>query len=121
LPQQFGEHGILQHHQAIGMELHRHVAIAEVIRGLKQSEGIRAAHLHHRLRSGLHLDLQGAVLAEQTFTWPQGGSAGQLQQQVTATGGAPMTAQAGAFISRQKQLQRLEIHGRGHLIRQTLH
>ena len=118
--QQISEHAVLQEHQPIGMELHRHVAIAEVISRLQQGQRISAAHLHHWLRSGHHLHHQRSVLTAQQLTRLQRNSPRQLEQQIPPAGRAAMAAQAGALISRQGQLQRCS-HRDGFGRRQAFH
>ena len=102
LTQQISQHGVLQQHQLIGVEFHRHVAIAKVVGRLQQAQGIGSAHAHHRLRRGLHPHQGAGVIAAQQLTGLQGRAAGQLQQHGAATGAAALTAQAGALICRQR-------------------
>ena len=120
LPQELGENAVLQEHQPIGMELHRHMAITEVIGRLEQGKGIRAAHLQDRFCSGHHLHQERSVFTAQHLTGLQRGTPRQLQQQIATAGAAAMPAQAGALISRQGQLQRCR-HHRGVRGRQAFH
>lgn len=68
------------------MQLHRHMAIAEVISRLEQREGIGAAHLHHRLSRRSHLHLNLPIRTGQALAGTQGRTARQLQQQIGSTG-----------------------------------
>ena len=105
LPQEVGQDAVLQQQQLIGVQLHRHMTVTEVIGSLQKGEGIRCLHAHHRLGRGNHLHQGDAVGTAQQFTRLQGSAARQLQQQLPAAGAAAQAAQAGALIRRQRQLQ----------------
>ena len=87
------------------MQLHRHVAIPQVIGRLQEGQGVSAANLHHRLRRRLDLHPPVTVVANQAIPGLQSRATGKLQNEITATATAAMAPQARALISRQGQLQ----------------
>ena len=101
LPQELRQDAVLQEHQAVGMQLHRHVAIPQVISRLQQGQGVSAADLHHRLRRRLDLHPPVTVVADQAIPGLQSRATGKLQHEITATATAAMAPQARALISRQ--------------------
>lgn len=70
--QQVGQHGIGEQAQLTSPNLHGHVAIAKVIGGLEQGQGIGAAHLQQLLRSRPHLDQRFSNRGGQPLTRFQG-------------------------------------------------
>jgi hypothetical protein len=54
LAQQIGEHRILQDAQLAGAQLHRHMAVAQVIGRLQQGQGVGATHQQQRFRRRFH-------------------------------------------------------------------
>ena len=105
LAQQLGQNAVLQQHQLVSVQFHRHVAIAEVVSRLQERQRLSAADAHHRLGSRHHQHLGGTRSAQQAVARLQGLTAGQLQQQVTTARTAAMPPQTGALISRERQLQ----------------
>ena len=105
LAQQPSQNAVLQQHQLISVQFHRHMAIAEVVSRLQEGQRLSAADAHHRLGSRHHQHLGGTRGAQQAVAGLQGLTAGQLQQQVTAARTAAMPPQAGALIGRERQLQ----------------
>ena len=66
------KHGIGEQAQFTSPDLHSHVAIAKVISGLEQDQGIGAAHLHKLLRCRPHLDQRFGSGGGQPLTGFQG-------------------------------------------------
>ena len=76
LAQQIGQNAVLQENQMVGVELHRHMTIAQVISRLQQGQGLSAVHPHHRFGGRLHQNLHPTVGAEQQVTGLQRLTAG---------------------------------------------
>lgn len=105
LAQQAGQDAVLQEHQLVGVQLHRHMAVTEVVRRLQQRQGIPCAHPHHRLRCRLHQHQLMTVRSSEPFPGLESLATGQLQQEITAAGAAAMPPQPGALIGRERQTQ----------------
>ena len=103
--QQVGQHGIGEQAQFTSPDLHGHVAIAKVICGLEQGQGIGAAHLDQLLRRRPHLDQRFGSRGGQPLTRFQGCPPGQLQQHLPATGCATQPPQLGALRRRKGKHQ----------------
>ena len=81
-------------------------------------------NLHVKLAEEDKVILRGLDLtigARQTLAGAQGYAAGELQQQIHATGGAAMPPQAGAFIGGEGQMQHRARRRERSLIAQALH
>ena len=105
LAQQAGQDAVLQQHQLMGVQLHRHMAVTEVVSRLQQRQGISCAHTHHRLRCRLHQHQLMTVRSSEPFPGLESLATGQLQQEITAAGAAAMPPQPGALIGRERQTQ----------------
>ena len=91
------------------MQLHRHMAVAQVISRLQQLQ--RTGRLHpqqiFRGRNDFHLQRAGRI--GQAVTRSQCTVARQLQQHLATTGGLPTPPQHGALFRRQSQGQNLTL------------
>ena len=105
LAQQAGQDAVLQPHQLLGVQLHRHMAVPVVVSRLQQRQGISCAHTHHRLRCRLHQHQLMTVRSSEPFPGLESLATGQLQQEITAAGAAAMPPQPGALIGRERQTQ----------------
>ena len=87
LAQHVGQHMIGFKLEVVGLELQRHMAVAQVVGGAHQIErrAVLGAGTHHqhRLRGGQHAD-QRAVLGHQHIATPDGGAARQEHAQPAA-------------------------------------
>lgn len=104
--QQLSQYRILQQPQLVGVDLHRHVAIAQVIGRLQQSQGAVGPHPQQRLRGGLHLHQRLPLGRGQQLAGHQGRPAGQLQQQGPAAAAVAQAPQSRALLRPQGQPQR---------------
>ena len=103
--QEISQHRIGEQAQLLGTELERHMAVAEVIGGPQQLEGIGAAHQQQRLRRRLHPHCRLAAGPGQPFAGLQGFAAGQLQHQLQAATAHPPAPQAGALLGAERQAE----------------
>ena len=104
--QKLSQYRILQQPQLIGVDLHRHVAIAQVIGRLQQSQGAVGPHPQQRLRGCLHLHQRLPLGRGQQLAGHQGRPAGQLQQQGPAAAAVAQAPQSRALLRPQGQPQR---------------
>ena len=89
------------------MQLHRHMAVAQVISRLQQLQRAGRFHPQQILGGRNDLHLQGPGRIGQPVTRLQRSVARQLQQHVAAAGGLTTAPQHRALFRRQWQLQRL--------------
>ncbi len=112
LAQQHLEHRVLQDPQLAGPEFHGHMAVAQVISGLQQGQGIGAAHQQQRFSRRLHDHHGDLGSVAEGLPWQQGAATGKLQQQVPAAGAAAVAPQAAALVGAERQPQGLDSRGR---------
>jgi hypothetical protein len=101
LAQQAGQDAVLQEHQLVGVQLHRHMAVPEVVGRLQQRQGIPCAHTHHRLGCRLHQHQLMPVRSSEPFPGLESLATGELQQEIAAAGATAKAPQAGALIGRE--------------------
>ena len=104
--QHLRQYRIPQQPHLIGVDLHRHVAIAQVIGRLQQGQRAVGPHPQQRLRGGLHLHQLIPLGRGQQLAGHQGLPPGQLQQKRPAAAAVAQAPQSCALLCPQGQPQR---------------
>jgi urease accessory protein len=103
LPQQIGEHGIVQQPQLPRRHLKSDMAITQVIGRPQQIQGIGGLDQQQGLIRSLNPHQRWTLVQAQPFARLQRLTAGELEQQGLAAAAMAQTPQAGAFIGAEGQ------------------
>ena len=104
--EQIRQHRIIEQAQFLDLDLHRHMAVAQVIGGLQQLQGRGGPHQQQRLRRRRQPHLRTTLAIGQPFVGLQGLAPGQLQQQRLAATTVAQAPQAAALVGCELKDQR---------------
>ena len=101
--QQMGQHRIVQQPQLLAMDLHRHMAVTQVISRLKQCQGVGGLHPQQRLGGRLHQHPLLPLLGRKQLPGLQGLPPRQLQKHRFTGGAVAQSAQTRALLCGERQ------------------